>query len=155
VKIDAQFIERLMDAALEEADLARGAKEVPIGAVIGVGGAIVARAHNAMERRSDATAHAEVLAIRRAGEAAGNWRLTEAVLCVTVEPCTMCAGAISLARIGAVVFGASDPRLGAYGSLYDLSQDERLGRAPRVISGVKERECREMMQRFFSERREK
>lgn len=144
-----------MTVALEEAELARSANEVPIGAVVAVGDKIVARAHNEMESRRDATAHAEALAIKRAGEATGNWRLGEAVLCVTVEPCTMCAGAISLARIGTVVFGVSDPRLGAYGSLYDLSQDDRLGKPPRVITGVKESECRGLMQSFFATRRGK
>jgi tRNA(adenine34) deaminase len=152
VKLDQRFIEHLMDLALEEAELARSSGEVPIGAVIAVQEKIVARAHNRMERTRDATAHAEAVAIREAGAAVGNWRLNDAVLCVTLEPCTMCAGAISLARIGTVVFGAADPRLGAYGSLYDLSDDERLGK-PRVISGVKAGDATAILQRFFSERR--
>jgi tRNA(adenine34) deaminase len=153
VKIEAKFIETLMEIALEEANLAQKSGEVPIGAVLGLRGKVIARAHNEMERQRNATAHAEVLAIGRGGELLGDWRLNDAVLCVTVEPCTMCAGAISLSRIGTVVFGVADPRLGAYGSLYDISQDERLGATPRVISGVRENECRGLMQRFFSERR--
>lgn len=152
MKLERAFIEHLMDLALAEAELARAAGEVPIGAVVAVNSTVIARAHNRMEAERDATAHAEVVALREAGRASGNWRLNEAVLCVTVEPCTMCAGAISLARVGTVVFGAHDPRLGAYGSLYDLSQDERLG-APRVISGVKGTVAAELLQRFFAERR--
>ena len=155
MKIEPKFIEMLMSAALEEGELARKEGEVPIGAVVGVGDKVVARAHNEMEQRRNATAHAEVLALGRAGEVLGDWRLTQAVLCVTVEPCTMCAGAISLSRIGTVVFGAADSRLGAYGSLYDISQDDRLGTPPRVITGVREKDCRDLMQRFFSERRAK
>jgi len=155
VKIEPKFIDLLMGAALEEAELARKAGEVPIGAVVGVGNTIVSRAHNEMEQRRDATAHAEVLAIGRAGGTLGDWRLKDAILCVTLEPCTMCAGAISLSRVGAVVFGVADPRLGAYGSLYDISQDERLGTPPRVISAVREDECRGLIQRFFAERRVK
>jgi len=155
MKTDVHFIESLMGAALEEATAAGRAGEVPIGAVIAVDGKIIARAHNETEQQRNATAHAEVLVVGRAGSAVGDWRLKEAVLCVTVEPCTMCAGAISLSRIGTVVFGVADPRMGAYGSLYDISQDERLGSPPRVVAGVKEGECRELLQRFFAELRTK
>jgi len=152
VKLDQRFVEHLMDLALEEAELARISGEVPIGAVVAVQGRVVSRAHNRMEGTLDATAHAETVALREAGAATGNWRLKDAVLCVTVEPCTMCAGAISLARVGTVVFGAADPRLGAYGSLFDLSQDERLGK-PRVVSGVRAAEAAGLLHRFFAERR--
>ncbi len=154
MKLQAEFVKYLMSAALEEADKAAKAGEVPIGAVIARNETIVARAHNEMELLSDASAHAEILALRHAGKSKGDWRLRDHTICVTVEPCTMCIGALRLARIGTIIFGARDPRLGAVGSLYDLAIDERLGNVPRVIGGVEEEECRERLERFFRERRD-
>ena len=142
-----------MTLALAQAELAQVAGEVPVGAVLIENGRLVAAAHNRVERDGDATAHAEVLAIREAGARSGGWRLNEAILCVTLEPCPMCASACKLARIGTVVYGASDPKMGGCGSIFDLSQDSRYGSVPRVISGVKEAECSELLKRFFVGRR--
>ena len=139
-----------MDAALSEAREAQGKGEVPVGAVLAVDGEIVASAHNEVEDRNDVSAHAEMLVIRRASECLKNWRLSKAILCVTLEPCAMCMGAIKLARIPMLAFGARDERLGAAGSLYDLSAGYD---ALRVISGVQEVECREILQAFFKEKR--
>lgn len=142
-----------MDEALAEAAIAGNAGEVPVGAVVWKAGEIISRAHNLTESRSDVSAHAEVLALRHAGSLLRNWRITESILCVTLEPCTMCIGAIRLARVPVVIFGASDPRAGAAGSLYDLALEERLGPAPRVIRGVSEDECAKILNEFFARRR--
>ncbi len=138
-----------MHAALEQAQAGAAQGEVPVGAIVVVGGEIVSRAHNEVESGKDASAHAEILAMRRAALSAGDWRLNDALLCVTLEPCTMCIGAAKLARIPTIVFGAEDPRLGAVGSLYDLSQDARNGPVPRVIRGIEEERCRNLLQEFF------
>ncbi|MCO6429442.1 MAG: nucleoside deaminase, partial [Deltaproteobacteria bacterium] len=116
-----------MGLAIEQAKIAYERGEVPIGAVVGDGSNVIAVAHNEIETRSDPTAHAEVLAIQRAAKRSSNWRLHDIVLCSTLEPCTMCCGAIKLARVPVVVFGASDQRAGAFGSIYDLSIDSRSG----------------------------
>jgi tRNA(adenine34) deaminase len=113
-------------------------------------GEIIARAHNEVEKRPDAAAHAELLTIQRACEHQKNWRLSDTVLCVTLEPCTMCLGAIKLARIPTVVFGASDPRLGACGSIYDLSSNPALGSETRIIRGVQENLCKDLLNQFFA-----
>jgi tRNA(adenine34) deaminase len=143
----------LMDAALEQAELARGHEEVPVGAVVSIDGVIVGRGHNLVEHDHDASAHAEMIALRQAAAAVGSWRLTNAVLCVTLEPCPMCTSALRLFRVGTVVFGAEDERMGGCGSLFDLSLDPRLGNCPRVIRGIKETECRNILQEFFREKR--
>jgi tRNA(adenine34) deaminase len=153
MKLEPAFIEYLMDKALDQARLAYGAGEVPVGAVMAQRGEIIAAAHNEIESQHDATCHAEVLAMRRAAARLGDWRLSETILCVTLEPCTMCAGAIKLSRVSVVVFGAADEKLGAFGSLYDLSQDERIGLVPRVVSGIKTAECAALLQDFFRSKR--
>ena len=153
MKITTEFIEILMEQALLEAQKGETSGEVPVGAVIAVNGEIIARAHNEVEMRRDASAHAEILAMREASRVLENWRLKEAVLCVTLEPCTMCIGALRLARVPTVVFGAEDPRLGALGSLYDLSIDDRVGPLPHVIRGIQARKCKGLLSKFFEKRR--
>jgi tRNA(adenine34) deaminase len=133
---------------------APGDADVPVGAVVlAPGGAVVARARNRREADRDPTAHAEILALRAAARAAGNWRLEGMTLVVTLEPCTMCAGAAVSARLGRLVFGAADPRAGAVGSLWDVVRDQRLAPCPEVIGGVLAGECAELLLRFFLERR--
>jgi tRNA(adenine34) deaminase len=137
--------EDLMSVALEEAAAAGAAGEVPVGAVIAVGDRILARAGNERERRRDPTAHAEVLALREAAEVLGSWRLTDATLVVTLEPCPMCAGAAVAARLQRVVFGAPDPNGGACGSLYNLEAE--------VVAGVLSDEAGALLADFFASRR--
>lgn len=144
--------EGFMRLALAQAALARAAGEVPVGAVVVQGGAVMGRGHNQPIGTSDPTAHAEVLALREAARAAGNYRLTGAVLYVTVEPCLMCVGAIVHARVATVVYGAADPKGGAVRSLLDpgtLPLNHRF----EAIEGVLADECREVLQAFFRERR--
>ena len=145
--------EKWMRLALEEAALARSEGEVPIGAVIVRGQELLARAHNEPIGMNDPTAHAEVLAIRRAAGALGNYRLTGTTLFVTIEPCLMCAGAILQARIGRVVFGAADPKAGALVSLYRLCDDERMNHAVEVAEGLLKDACSEILSGFFREKR--
>ena len=149
---------RLDDAAMVVAlDVARSALahgEVPIGAVVlDPSGAVVASAHNEREALHDPTAHAEVVALRRAGVALGAWQLSGCTLVVTVEPCTMCAGALVLARVARLVFGAWDPKAGAVGSLWDVVRDRRLNHRPEVVAGVRESECADLIAAFFADRR--
>ena len=140
--------------ALEAAQEAIGTGEVPIGAVvIDATGTVLASAHNARETSADPTAHAEVLALRAAGAALGTWQLVGCTLAVTLEPCTMCAGAIVLARIDRVVFGAWDPKAGAAGSLRDVLRDRRLNHRPEVVGGVRADECAVLLDRFFAGKR--
>ncbi len=145
--------ERWMRLALEEAALAREAGEVPVGAVIVRDGELLARAHNSPIVLSDPSAHAEILAIRQAAAAAGNYRLTGTTLYITLEPCLMCAGAILQARIGRIVFGAADPKNGAAVSLYRLFEDPRLNHAVEVTEGVLREACAEILSGFFREKR--
>src|SRR5712692_1773003 len=142
-----------MDAALEEARRARDAGEVPIGAVVTLDGAIVGRGFNQPVGSGDPTAHAEIVAIRDAARRAGNYRLTDAILCVTIEPCLMCVGAMVHARIGTIVYGAAEPRSGALGSTVRGSDLPGLNHHFQIVSGVLEDECRDLMQAFFKERR--
>jgi tRNA(adenine34) deaminase len=142
-----------MSQALAQAKIGATQGEVPVGAVFYHENQVIASAHNLVETNNDASAHAEVLVIREAAQKLGNWRLESGVLCVTLEPCTMCLGLIRLSRIKNVIFGASDPRLGAMGSLYDLSLDPRLGIPPRVVRGVAEQECVKVLRDFFELRR--
>jgi tRNA(adenine34) deaminase len=143
-----------MRAALEEARAARETGDVPVGAVVLDGsGAVIARGRNRREADGDPTAHAEIVAIRAAARSAGQWRLDGLTLVVTLEPCTMCAGAITAARLGRVVFGAADPRAGAVGSLWDVVRDQRLGPVPEVIGEVLADECLNVIRRFFTEHR--
>lgn len=137
-------------------DAARGAApdEVPIGAVVlSPSGDVVAIGANERETASDPTAHAEVLALRRAGAALGSWQLAGCTLAVTLEPCTMCAGALVLARVARVVFGAWDPKAGAAGSLRDVLRDARLNHRPEVVGGVRADECAALLDAFFAARR--
>ncbi len=151
----AAVLPTLMGIALAEADLASAEGDVPVGAVVArcSDGAVLAAAHNERERASDPTAHAEVLALRRAADAIGSWRLDDCALVVTLEPCTMCAGAAVSARIGLVAFGAADPKAGALGSLYHLGVDPRLNHEFPVVTGVRGSECAERLSTFFRSRR--
>lgn len=143
-----------MRQALDEARAAEAHGDVPIGAVVlGHDGAVLAVGHNERELHADPTAHAEVVAIRRAAEALGEWRLSGCTLVVTLEPCTMCAGAIVGARIDHLVFGAFDEKAGAVASLWDVVRDPRLNHRPTVTSGVLAGECAAVLERFFAHRR--
>ena len=142
-----------MAVALGEAERAAAEGEVPVGAVVLADGGVVAQRHNERESRHDPTAHAEVLALRDAAVALGRWRLLDATVVVTLEPCPMCAGALVAARVGGVVFGASDPRAGACGSLYNLCADPRLNHEVTVTAGVRAEDSARLLERFFTERR--
>jgi len=145
-----------MRLALREAEKAGQNNEVPIGSVIvAKTGEIISNAQNMTICLSDPTAHAEMLALRKAAHFLGNYRLVEATLYTTIEPCIMCMGAIIHARLKRVVYGATDPKWGGAGSLYDFSEDERLNHRVSVSSGVCEDECRELMQSFFRNKRNK
>lgn len=145
--------EEAMRLALAQATAALGHDDVPVGAVAVAGGTVVAVGRNERERRGDPTAHAEVLAIRGAAAALGRWRLTDVTVVATLEPCPMCAGALVAARVQRLVFGASDPRAGACGSLYNLCCDPRLNHEVRVTAGVLEEEAAQLLQEFFAARR--
>ncbi len=153
--MDFEIYDSAMQQALSLAVFAASTSaDVPVGAVIiDENGNVIAQAANMREAQHDPTAHAEVLAIRWAAERLGTWRLDQATLVVTLEPCVMCAGAIILSRLSRVVFGAWDPKAGAVGSLYDLLRDRRLNHRPEVISGVREIECGQILRDFFSDRR--
>ena len=139
-----------MGVALEVARAALTSGDVPVGAVVlGADGALLASAHNERELRHDPTAHAEVVALRLAGERLGTWYLDGCTLAVTLEPCTMCAGAAVLARVARVVFGAWDPKAGAVGSLWDVVRDRRLNHRPEVSGGVRAAECADLLTAFF------
>jgi len=145
--------EELMRQAIAEA--ADSGDDVPVGALLlSADGEVIARGHNEREADSDPTAHAEIVAIRRATADRQDWRLEDCTLVVTLEPCVMCAGAIVAARIGRVVFGAWDARVGASGSLYDVIRDARLGAPAEVIGGVLEAECSAQLRTFFEARRD-
>lgn len=142
-----------MAVAIEEAAAAGLLGEVPVGAVLARNGRIVAHDHNRRDASGDPTAHAELLVLRAAGTLSKDWRLEDTTLYVTLEPCSMCAGAIVLARVGTVVFGACDPAAGAGGSAYNILQDGKLGHVAQVIGGVMEDECRAMLSTFFDDLR--
>ncbi len=135
--------------ALMEAKIAFDQGEVPVGAIIVHKGEIIARGHNEIESRGDATAHAEILTISRASAIIGDWRLNECELYVTLEPCPMCTGAIKLSRVGTVVFGAKDPRFGAAGSTIDIMNEPKLGYVPKLTQGIMENECADILKQFF------
>lgn len=143
-----------MGLALDEATAALDHGDVPVGAVVLIDGEVVSRGHNERESTGDPTAHAEVLALRRAAAAVGRWRLDDATLVVTLEPCAMCAGALVNARIGRVVFAAPDLKAGATGSLYNLCADPRLNHEPPVTAGVRADEAADLLTTFFAERRQ-
>jgi tRNA(adenine34) deaminase len=142
-----------MRLALREAERALEHDDVPIGAVLVREGEVVAAAHNERELRQDPTAHAEVIALREAARAAGSWRVLDAVLYVTLEPCAMCAGAIVLARVARVVYGASDPKAGACGSVLDVLGEPRLNHRPELAGGLLGTECGGLLTDFFASRR--
>jgi tRNA(adenine34) deaminase len=150
----ADHHEAWMNAALQEARAAISHDDVPIGAVVVSGdGEVIGRGHNERELREDPTAHAEVLALREAAAALGTWRVHDATLYVTLEPCTMCAGAIVLSRIPRVVYAAPDPKAGAAGSVLDVLADARLNHRPEVVGGVLGDEAAELLRSFFRARR--
>lgn len=142
-----------MDAALEQARLAPAHGDVPVGCVVVAGGRVIGRGRNEREHLQDPTAHAEVQALRAAAAALGSWRVLDATLYVTLEPCAMCAGAIVLARVPRVVFACADPKAGAAGSVLDVLGDQRLNHRPEVVGGVREREGAELLRAFFRQRR--
>lgn len=144
-----------MRRALAEADKAADKDEVPIGCIIVKNGKIIARGHNQRETQQDPAAHAELLAIRKAARKLGSWRLLETTLYVTLEPCTMCMGAIILARIPTVVFGCYDPKGGAAGSLFDLSCDPRLNHRVELVPRILETECSSLLSVFFTALRQR
>ncbi|MGC9454740.1 MAG: tRNA adenosine(34) deaminase TadA [Phycisphaerae bacterium] len=143
-----------MAEAIRQAQLADAAGDVPVGAVMAKDGRIVAAEHNRRIIDADPTAHAEMLAIRSAASALGDWRLNGCTLVVTLEPCCMCAGAAVLARLDRVVYGAADPKAGAMGTLYEIGSDERLNHRLEVISGVLADECGALLTDFFRRQRE-
>lgn len=151
--IDLQSDDYFMQEALRQAARAYEAEEVPVGAVIVHSGRIIARAHNQVELLKDATAHAEMLAITQAEQAIGDWRLTDCTLYATKEPCPMCAGAIVHVRLARVVFGASDAKGGAAGSVLNLLQFPTLNHRCSITAGVREAECRGLLQSFFAAQR--
>ena len=143
-----------MRAALDEARSALGAGDVPIGAVVlDAAGAVIARGHNVRERDGHPIGHAELVAVRRAAEVVGEWRLTGCTLVVTLEPCTMCAGAVVLSRLDRLVFGAYDAKAGAVGSLWDVVRDRRLNHRPEVVAGVLAAESTALLDGFFARHR--
>ena len=144
---------RFMELALKQAELALSAGEVPVGAVIVQDGRVLSAAHNRREELHDPTAHAEIMAIREASRKTGNYRLGATTLYCTIEPCTMCAGAILHSRIRRLVFGAPDIRFGAAGSLYNLLTDPRFNHSVEVIRGIRDVECTAILQNFFRPRR--
>jgi len=153
--------EPAMRLALAEATAARqemtrsSQDDVPVGAVIlDQAGTVLARARNRREADRDPTAHAEMVAIRQVASVLGSWRLTGLTLVVTLEPCTMCAGAVTLARLGRLVYGAEDPKAGAVGSLWDVLRDRRLNHRPEVIGGILADECAAVLREFFAARRQ-
>ena len=143
-----------MGAALDEARAALATDDVPIGAVVvAAGGEVVGAGHNAREALGDPTGHAEIVAIRAAAASVGSWRLDGCTLVVTLEPCTMCAGAAVLARLDRVVYAAHDPKAGAAGSLWDVVRDRRLNHRPEVLSGIRAEESMVLLDDFFTGRR--
>ena len=142
-----------MRLAVREAQRASAHEDIPIGAVVVHDGEVIAAAHNERELREDPTAHAEILALREAAAALGSWRVLDSTLYVTLEPCAMCAGAIVLARVPRVVFGATDPKAGAAGSVLDVLAEPRLNHRPQVESGLLGDECAELLRAFFRSRR--
>jgi len=142
-----------MRLALREAARAPEHEDVPIGAVVVHGGEVIGAAHNERELRADPTAHAEMIALREAARAIGSWRVLDSVMYVTLEPCAMCAGAIVLSRLPRLVFGATDPKAGAAGSVLNVLDEPRLNHRPQVESGLLAEECADLLRAFFAPRR--
>ena len=147
--VQLERAEDFMRLALAEAQVAADEGEIPVGAVAVLDGKVVGAGHNRREGARDPTAHAELLAIQAAAKAVGAWRLTGVTVYVTLEPCTMCAGALVLARVDRVVFGTRDPKAGAVGSLMNLVQDPRLNHRMEVVEGVLQEECSSLLKAFF------
>ena len=145
--------ERFMRLAIAEAELALGHDDVPVGAVLVHGGEVVGAGHNERELRQDPSAHAEMIALRAGARALGSWRLLDTVLYVTLEPCAMCAGAIVLGRVPRVVYGTTDPKAGAAGSVLDVLAEPRLNHRPVVEGGVLAADCAGLLRAFFAARR--
>jgi tRNA(adenine34) deaminase len=145
--------EAYLRLAIEQAKIAEENGDVPIGAVIVYQNQIIGKAYNQREQLKDPTAHAEIIALTQAASFLENWHLNGCTMYVTLEPCPMCAGALVLARIDKLVYGCDDPKTGAVKSLYNIVQDERLNHRLEVFSGVLEKECRELLQNFFQQRR--
>jgi tRNA(adenine34) deaminase len=145
--------DKFMAIALEEARRAMEDGEVPVGAVVVYDGEVIARAHNLREGLQDPAAHAEILALRDAARKLHRWRLTGATVYVTLEPCAMCAGALVLARIDRLVYGADDPKAGACGSIFDIVREPRLNHRMEVVRGVLQNECQSALKEFFTNRR--
>ena len=145
---------RFMQMAMDQAEIAEENGDVPIGAVIVYENRVIAKAYNQREQLSDPTAHAEIIALTQAAAYIGNWRLHGCSIYVTLEPCTMCAGALVLGRLDRLVYGCDDPKTGAVKSLYNIVQDQRLNHTLEVTSGIMARECSEQIQRFFLRRRD-
>lgn len=150
---DTKLDRRYMREALREAEAAAAKGEVPVGAVVVRAGRVIGRGHNQRELLRDPTAHAEMLAITAAAEAVGDWRLSDCALYVTLEPCPMCAGAMVLARLGRLVYGAPDPKAGACGSLFELTADARLNHTVPTEGGVLASECGRVLTEFFAAQR--
>ena len=142
-----------MRLALREASRALEHDDIPVGAIVVHDGEVIGAGHNERELREDPTAHAEMIALRAAAQALGSWRVLDSVLYVTLEPCAMCAGAIVLARVPRVVFGTTDPKAGASGSVLDILAEPRLNHRPQVQSGLLAEECGDMLRAFFASRR--
>lgn len=153
--MELQEKEFFMRGALKEAQKAYDQAEVPIGAVVVLNGEIIGRGHNLREKEQDATLHAEIKAIRQANQHLGSWRLEDCELFVTLEPCPMCSGAMILARMKRVIFGAFDPKAGTAGTFMNLLQDSRFNHQVEVEQGVLEDECKEILQQFFKGLRER
>ena len=153
--MELQEKEFFMREALKEAQKAYDQAEVPIGAVVVLNGEIIGRGHNLREKEQDATLHAEIKAIRQANQHLGSWRLEDCELFVTLEPCPMCSGAMILARLKKVTFGAFDPKSGTAGTFMNLLQDERFNHQVEVEQGILEDECKEILQTFFKGLRER
>jgi tRNA(adenine34) deaminase len=148
-----QALEYFMRLALNEARAALQHGDIPIGAVAVRGDEVISGGHNERELRQDPTAHAELIALRKASEKLGTWRLTDVDLYVTLEPCPMCAGGLVWARINKLIYGAPDPKAGAAYSLYNIVQDPRLNHECKIVTGVLEEECSELLQSFFRRKR--
>lgn len=144
---------QMMRLAIAEAEAARKHGDVPIGAIVAIGEEVIGRGRNERELLQDPTAHAEILALREAANAVGSWRVLDATLYVTLEPCSMCAGAIVLSRVPRVIYAATDPKAGACGSVLDVTGEERFNHRPEVLGGLLAEECGDLLREFFAAKR--
>lgn len=144
---------QMMQQAIAEAKAAREHGDVPIGAIVAIGEEVIGRGRNERELLQDPTAHAEILALRQAATAVGSWRVLDATLYVTLEPCSMCAGAIVLSRVPRVIYAATDPKAGACGSVIDVTGEERFNHRPEVLGGLLADECGDLLREFFAAKR--